>query len=205
MIDDVYSSVFSSKTRIALNWTATKEEADTLLAMSQPLTATQLARKTNKPRDRCSFLLRSFTSLGLTRCINQSMLRSRLFWPTKLGRVCQTTLVIRYQRSPIEYDLPMIDWNLYSQVTYSHRAAVIKHLSYPMQPTHIRRIAVSKDPGLKLSANNVRDVVRFLCTNSLVNVVGKSQSGHRLYDLAKEGKQMQRLLIRAEQRETPIE
>lgn len=68
-----------------------------------------------------------------------------------------------------------------------------------MQPAQIRRIAVSRQPGLKLSFNNCRDVVRFLRSSKLVTVAGENAFKNPLYELSEEGRVMQRLLIQAEQ------
>ena len=165
------------------------------------MTASQLARKLDSERDRCSYLLRRFASLGLVTCITSLLRRNRLFWPTRIGRDYQEELALRYGRPAMEHDFPIINWKLYAQVCFSQRAAVVKHLTHPMQPAQIRREAVSKNPNLKLSANNVRDVIRFLRSDDLVAVVGKTPSGHPLYNLTQQGKRMQRLLLQAEQTE----
>lgn len=44
------------------------------------------------------------------------MHRNRLFWPTREGRDCQAEVAREYQRSSIEYDYPLINWQLYAQV-----------------------------------------------------------------------------------------
>ena len=45
-------------------------------------------------------------------------------------------------------------------VCFSHRAAVIQALDRAMQPAAIKRKAKSQNPDLKMSANNVRDVIK---------------------------------------------
>ncbi len=193
--------MFSSENHRTFNWSPIEEEVNALLALKQPLTASQLARKLDRERDRCSYLLRRFASLGLVTCITSLMRRNRLFWPTEIGRDYQEELALRYRRRVMEYDFPIINWRLYAQVCFSQRAAVVKHLMHPMQPAQIRRVAVSRNPDLKLSANNVRDVIRFLRSSGLVAVVVKTLSDHPLYDLTQQGKRMQRLLRQAEQTE----
>lgn len=194
-MESLYSPVFSSNKTTD---TVDLQEAEELLllALTQPMTATQLARTSASSREQCSFLLRRLAKLSLSRCITPRLRRNRLFWPTSSGRDCQELLAGQWKRN-LRHDFPLIDWYLYAQVCYSQRAAVVKHLSRPMQPVQIRRAAVSNDSSLKLSANNVRDVMRFLRLHRIVEVV--EQNGqYALYDLSEEGKHMQRLLIQAD-------
>ena len=184
------------------NWKGTSERANILVAMSQPLTAVQLARRVSLKRQKCSFLLRRFASQSLVQCLTPNMARSRLFWLTALGKRHQDQLMKRARLDPVKYDVPMVNWQLYAQVCFNQRAAVVRNLTRPMQPAQLRKVAVLRDPDLKLSSNNVRDVIVFLRNKGIVRVACESPSG-QLYELGEDGKHMQRLLIQADQRYLP--
>ena len=51
-----------------------------------------------------------------------------------------------------------------------------------------------------MSANNVRDVIRFFLANEIVERVRERRRFHPLYQLSSEGKVYQRLLARAKER-----
>ena len=72
---------------------------------------------------------------------------------------------------PIAHDCPNLDWQLYGDVCYSHRAAVVRVLTEPMQPAQIKRKALFKDSRIRMSANNVRDVIRLLLAKGIVEPV----------------------------------
>ena len=102
--------------------------------------------------------------------------------------------------SPITHDYPDLDWTLYGDVCYSHRAAVIKCLNQPMQPAQIKRRALFQNPDIKMSAGNVRDVLRSLRTKGVVQPVKPEKKAHPRYQLTDVGTHMQRLLLQAEVR-----
>jgi hypothetical protein len=98
------------------------------------------------------------------------------------------------------HDYPNLDWQLYGEVCFSHRAAVLKTLTQPMQPAHIKRRARFQDPTIRMSANNVRDVIRFLRSKRIVQPVELRKKAHPRYQLTDTGRQIQRLLLQAEVR-----
>ena len=100
--------------------------------LGQPVTATQLSRLSGIPADTCSYVLATLSQRKLVRCINPMARRSRLYWLTRLGRAWQRRLRALDGMSPINHDYPDLDWTLYGDVCYSHRAAVIKCLNQPI-------------------------------------------------------------------------
>ncbi len=172
-----------------------------LLQLQQPITATQLSVKTERTVDACNYALTRLAELGFLRCLNPKASRSRLFWLTHLGNECQTAVLKQRQLHGMQHDVPAVDWKLYGTVCYSHRAAVIKTLDKPMQPADIKRKARFEHPEIRMSANNVRDVIRFLKTHGVVQPVHERKRGHPLYELTRQGRHFRRLLIRAEIKE----
>jgi len=177
-----------------------KEESrrKTLMALKQPLTAKQLARKTGIPMDTCSYMIGKFTAKGLVTCLNPRARNSRLYWTTGLGRKCQKQLHQNFGLPEKEYDLPSVNWDIYGWVCYSHRAAVICVLSEPMQPSEIKRTLRIHRPNIKISANNIRDVVRLLLENGIVQKVYARKKAHPRYELTDAGNQFRQLLIQSE-------
>ena len=168
--------------------------------LSQPSTATQLSRQTGIHFDECNYFLVKLTALKLARCINPAASRSRLYWLTRFGRAWQRRLRELDGLRPIGHDYPDLDWTLYGSVCYSHRAAVIRSLDQPMQPAQIKRRSRSQNPSIQMSANNARDVIRFLHTQGVVRPVSFRKKAHPCYELTEVGKQIQRLLMQAEVR-----
>ena len=78
----------------------------------------------------------------------------------------------------VKYDFPEIDWSLYGLICFSQRSAVIKALSRPMQPSEIKRMARFHDPNLRMSANNVRDIIRLLLEKGVVRRVVERGKAH---------------------------
>ena len=168
---------------------------EVLLRLTQPLTATQLSRKLGFSLDQCSCALHRLVSQKLARCLNPTANRNRLFWLTSLGRQAQRALL---GATPCVHDFPLIDWALYSSVCFRHRSEVIRTLTKPMQPVEIKRKAAFLKPGLRMSANNVRDVIRYLKSCGIVSPVSLKKRAHPGYELTKIGAIIRRLLFQAE-------
>jgi len=181
-------------------WVTDGHQRKVFLQLSQPATAKQLARQMGISLDRCSYILGRLAALGLARCLNPFSRRSRLYWLTRLGRAWQRRLRELDRMPPLVHDCPDLDWQLYGEVCYSHRAAVIRTLSQPMQPAQIKRRALFHNPKIRMSANNVRDVIRLLKAEGIVRPVKLKRRAHPQYELTDTGRQMQRLLAQAEAR-----
>lgn len=174
---------------------STSEEQDVLRTMVQPATATQLSRWLRTSPDRCSCVLHKLRSKGLVTCLNPSANRNRLFWLTRSG-VAQRRQLLGQRQELL--DFPDIDWDLYASVCYSHRGEVIRSLTHAMQPATIKRRATFRNPNRRMSANNVRDVIRYLKENGIVRAVKLPKRRHPGYELTERGLHMRRLLLRAE-------
>jgi hypothetical protein len=168
-----------------------------LRAITQPMTATQLSRRLDVSVDRCSKALLQLQAQKLVRCVNPAATRSRLFWLTKLGMNCRRPMD---SGTCISHDVPEIDWKLYASLCFSHRSEVVRTLTMAMQPSEIKRRATFRTPGLRMSANNVRDVVRYLRARGIVRPVRLGKKRHSGYKLTEIGLLMRRLLLQAEVR-----
>ena len=131
---------------------------------------------------------------GLIECKNNAARRSRLYGLTELGLRCWKQPARIKSASPISD----IDWDLYGWICYRHRSTVIKTLTEPMQPATIKRKARSRDPTLRMSANNVRDIMRLFLKRGLVRPVKIRKKAHMRYELTEMGRVLQELLLRAE-------
>ncbi|MFC1780851.1 hypothetical protein ACFLZ8_01125 [Planctomycetota bacterium] len=91
-------------------------------------------------------------------------------------------------------DLPDIDWELYGWVCFSHRAAIIKALTESMQPAKIKHRAKQQNPKIKMSANNVRDIIKLFLEKEIVEPVKVGKRAHLRYELTELGRNIQGLL-----------
>lgn len=168
-----------------------------LLAFNQPLTAKQIAGKAGIPEDTCSYLMAKFTKNGMTTCLNPAAGNSRLYWLTELGKKYQKDICRQLNLSYTEYDLPNTDWELYGWICFNHRSAIIKTLTEPMQPSKIKQILRIQKPNIKISANNIRDVIRLLLAKKIVQPIKIKKKAHPRYDLTDVGKTFRQLLLNA--------
>jgi hypothetical protein len=129
----------------------------------------------------------------LVSCLNPESNRSRVYWLTAHGTACRRTLFGRE-----ETPLPALDWRLYGWACFSHRSAIIKALDQPLQPAAIKRRARHQNPALRMSANNVRDVIRLFLQHGIVTKTEPPGAAHPRYELTATGKELQRLLFTAE-------
>ena len=136
-----------------------KQRQELFLAIQQPVTADQLSRRKSISLDSSSSALRDFSHAGLLECLNKESRTSRLYWLTAMGERCHRRLMKERGGPRIDYDLPDVDWKLYGWTCYRHRSAVLKALQFPLQPATIKRVAVKQDENLRMSANNVRDII----------------------------------------------
>lgn len=167
-----------------------------LMTMRQPLTGKQISKRIGIPADSCSHTIATLSAKGLLYCLNLQVSNSRLYWLTDFGQQCRKQL---HQDLAIEYeapDLPNIDWSLYGWLCFSHRSAVIKTMTHPLQPAEIKRILRNRRPQLKISANNVRDVVKLFVSKGLAQPIRIKKKAHLRYELTNIGITFQKLLIR---------
>lgn len=183
----------------AYHWLLQSERRKRIVReFTQPLTANQLSRRTDLSRDACSHLFWELLVYGLVHCLNEHARRSRVYWLTYLGLGCQHKLYELLHTRPPQHHVPKLDWHLYGWVCFSHREAIIKALLYPMQPSAIKRRARLQNFKLRMSANNVRDVIRLFLAKDIVRPVHRRRSAHPLYELTEVGLEAHRLLYRAD-------
>ena len=178
--------------------TRSKKRTRVLCHMDQPLTARQIAGKVGLSFDACRETVRDLALAGLVRCLNESARRSRLYWLTGGGMACQRQVCQFLGRAVPGHFYPAVDWNLFGWTCYSHRATIIKTLSQPLQPADIKRKARARQSSLRMSANNVRDVMRLFLAHGIVRAIQRKKRAHRMYELSETGLQFQELLRRAE-------
>jgi len=164
----------------------------------QPATAKQLSRVVRLTNDACSDALLDMAAHGLVSCLNSRATKSRIYWLTRFGARCQRELRIAFNLPSLSHDLPCVDWDLYGWVCFSHRSAIIRILKEPLQPATIKRRARSAFPGLRMSANNVRDVIRLFKARGIVAAVRVRKKKHLRYELTPVGRELQQLLLKAE-------
>ena len=120
--------------------------------------------------------------------MNLSSRQSRLYGLTEFGKCAQTKLCKNIGQAPITHDTPEVDWDLYGWVCYRHRRAVLLAITEPMQPAAIKRKARSRNSQLRMSANNVRDIIRLFMGKGLVRSVQIRRKAYLRYELTDLGR-----------------
>jgi len=183
------------KRKDAYQWAQrSKKRKSVLLNLKQPMTASQLSKKTGFDQEQCSTILGQLTLCGFVKCLNPTATRSRLYWLTPIGILCQKKLINDKTLPDIVKHLPDIDWELYGWICYNHRAAIIKALTEPMQPATIKRRAKQQNPKIKMSANNVRDIIKLFRQKGIVKPVKLGKKAHLRYELTGLGRKLRGLL-----------
>ena len=169
-----------------------------MLTFTQPLTAKHLSRRTGIKIDACSSLLWELGVYQLVFCLNPAARRSRLFWLTGLGLSCQDKLSRELNTPQCARNFPVVDWKTYGWVCFSQREAVLKALGNPLQPAAIKRAARFQDPTIRMSANNVRDIINLFLHRGIVEKVMAKGKAHPRYELTELGRKCQFLIRRSE-------
>lgn len=175
-----------------------KFDSKILLSIDQPLTAKQVSKKTGIPMDTCSYVIAKYVKKGALNCLNPKARNSRLYWFTNAGILSQKELCRRLNIAYIEPNLPEIDWELYGWVCFSHRSIVIRALTLAMQPSEVKKVLRLQKVNTKISANNIRDVMRLLLSKGIVRPVKVKKRAHLRYELTELGIKLRQLLIRAD-------
>ena len=180
-------------------WAAEEENRKKILiAINQPITAKQLSKRTGIPMDTCSYSLAKFTAKGLLVCLNTDASKSRLYWLTEFGLRCREQLHMDLNLLYKEYDLPNISWQLYGWVCFNHRSVIIKILTIPMSPAEIKRALRIHRPKIKISANNIRDIIKLFLARNIVRPVETGKRAYPRYELTDLGIKFRQLLLRAD-------
>ena len=168
-----------------------------LVDFNQPLTATHIAQRTNISLDACLHVLWVLSLYNIVYCLNKDTRYNRVYWLTELGKRCQQKLREDKSLRPLARNFPSIPWNLFGSVCYSHRSTVIKTMHEPMQAAKVKRKALYQNSKLRMSANNVRDVMKYLLSKDIVRKVYVRRKRHPRYELTELGKEFKGLLISA--------
>lgn len=160
------------------------------------MTARQIGRKTGIDTDTCSYILGKFASRGIAVCLNPNVSSSRLYWLTDFGKECRKRLCPDLPEPTL--DISDVDWELYGWLCYNHRAAVVRVLTEPLQPSGIKRKLRQVGSDVKISANNIRDIVRLFLERGIVRKVFVRKKAHPRYELTETGTKLQKLLRQAE-------
>ena len=180
-------------------WLSEQEDRKTILqTFNQPLISRQISKRTGIPSCTCSYVIATFVDKGLLICLNSVARNSRLYWLTGQGRQCRRKLFLENNQICKETELPDIDWNLYGWVCFNHRSAIIKALTHPMQPAEIKRLFRLQGTLIRISANNIRDIIRLFLAKGIVRPVKVRKRAHLLYELTDIGTKLRHLLIHAE-------
>lgn len=161
-----------------------------LAAFSQPLTVTQVARRAGLDADIARDRVRTLVRAKRLRCLNPSAQRCRLYFHR--GRRPRVPRID--QGSPTK----RVDWDEYGAMCFRHRAAILRNLTEPLQPATLRRRACKRDATLRMSANNVRNVIREFLALDIVAPVKIRRLRHLHYELAPRARVYQALLLAAE-------
>ena len=180
-------------------WLSEQENRKIVLKVfNQPLISRQISKRTGIPQDTCSYLIAQFVDVGLLVCLNPKARNCRLYWPTEKGHQCCRKLYRDPNRLHKKPELLEIDWPLYGWVCFSHRSAIIKALTHPMQPSEIKRFFRIQGTHIRISANNIRDIVRLFLSRGIVRPVKIQKKAHLRYELTDLGIKLRQLLIQAD-------
>jgi hypothetical protein len=165
--------------------------------LTSPMTATQLARRLHENPEHCSRHLRRLMDVGVVECLNPLARSSRVYALTQVGQRCQKRLGVK--TSPdVVLEATNFDWDLLGWVSYRHRSAVIKSMAAPMRAVTIRHRALQQNAQLRMSANNVRDVLRHFVDRRLARRVILADSIYPHFELTNLGRQLKSQLWNAE-------
>jgi DNA-binding HxlR family transcriptional regulator len=166
--------------------------------LKQPMTAKQLAQTTGIREDCCSYVLQELSAYRLVYCLNPEARRSRLYWLTNKCKQYQEKILKTHGLPIHAYDFPIVDWKLYGWICYSHRAAIIKAITESLQPASIRRKIKRLSPDIKISANNVADILRLFLKKGIIKPVNIPRKAFCRYELTELGNKLQTLLCQVE-------
>jgi DNA-binding PadR family transcriptional regulator len=185
-------------TRVYQWLNASNEVKKVLLAFNQPLISRQISKKTAIPAHTCSYVITKLENSGVLICLNSGARSSRLYWLTENGHHYLQTLYTRQNRTYNKPILPAMDWSVYGWACFSHRSAIIKALTHPMQPSEIKRFFRLQGTHIRISSNNIRDIIKLFLSKGIVCPLKVRKRVHPRYELTDIGIKIRDLLIRAE-------
>ncbi|MHB9068787.1 MAG: hypothetical protein ACYC54_00295 [Sedimentisphaerales bacterium] len=150
------------------------------------------------PLDTVRCAVEKFAALGLVLCLNPKARNSRVYRLTSTGIRYRKKICLEMKRPLKDYNQPSIDWDLYGRVCFNHRTAVIKTLTEPMQPSQIKRILRMQRHRIRISANNIRDIIMFFLSHGIVRPVEVKNKAYLRYELTDLGTKFRQMLMQAE-------
>ena len=169
-----------------------------VLAFHQPLTVMQLCRRVGMRQSYCSTLLAGLLEGDIVECLTPSARSSRVYDLTLRGEAWRRRLERKAGVSARPREFPDVPWSLYGFVCHRHRSVIVKSLTTAMQPAHIKRRARYLYTGIRMSANNVRDIIRLFKVKGIVEPVVVTKKAHIHYQLTDLGQRLRTLLMNAE-------
>ena len=171
-----------------------KRRQKLLQQLSQPMTANQLYKKMQISRRDCSDVISDMCKKGILNCFNPDARRSRLYGLSNNGIYWRRIIFPNAETYNVPAD---VDWNLYGYVCYNHRKAVILALDRMKKPSGIKRHLRFIAPDIRISANNVRNIISELLSQNIVQPIdtGNAYPEYKLTDI---GKKFQQLFRRAD-------
>ncbi|MCC6227737.1 MAG: hypothetical protein IT432_00745 [Phycisphaerales bacterium] len=169
--------------------------ARALASFHQPQTVLQMARRLHTGVDRVGYVFWELVTGKLIECLNARARQSRVYWLTAVGARCQARVRRALGLRPLSYSLPSLDWSLFGWVLFRHRSAVVSALDHPLRPSDIKRQARRRDERLRMSANNVREIIKLFLERGLVRPVKEPREHHPRYELTDAGRAVRTLLL----------
>jgi hypothetical protein len=164
-------------------------------ALSQPLTADQLAMRLSKARTVTSEVLRQLRIYRLVACLNQAARQNRVYGLTEEG-VAQLALLQGVPNASVP-PTALEDWALYGDLCFRHRRTVLLTLRGRMRPPQVKRIALANNPRLRMSIDNTREVLWWMTARNVVRAVRPHGMRYALYELTDMGRRCQALMRQA--------
>lgn len=131
-----------------------------LCTLTQPLTASRLARRLDINASTCMSILADLREAGVCICLNPQANKSRLYGLTPVGHRFQSQVRREFGLAPVARCSACIDWGLYGFSCFSHHAAIVSVLTQPRTAAEIKRQIRKRDPEVRTSCNNIRDALR---------------------------------------------
>ena len=170
-----------------------EERLRVLGALTQPLTANQIALRIGKSRTSVSEHIRQMRIYQLLTCLNPSAHQSRVYWLTDDGKLRRTAVA----RGDEVLECPDIDWDLYGDLCFRHRRTVLLTLNGRMRPPLVKKRALANDPRLRMSVDNCREVLYWMQSRGVVRSIRPRGRRFALYELTGVGGTCQHLMRQA--------
>ena len=147
--------------------------------LNQPMTPSQLAMHAGMTTKTACKVVAELREHGLIECLAPGMQRGRPYARTGLGEA--VWLLIKQRPESSASKLPQKDHASYASVCHRHRSVVVRGLGTPRRASQIKQWVRTNLPGVKISANNVRDVLRKLTCLDVAKRVNSEQDHYPVY------------------------